>query len=359
LNLSSNELYGHTLHCTRAYLYADGHVWPQKSKPITCPVHALPNGCLDDTEEWASRMPSATTLREGPQLAAMLRLVVLARDESDQHGIGVHGGTFERLFTLFRIDPYIKYLVARSVDGYYSSDTDDGIGNGVRSFYLSVRDSHTMLWSCSPSGGPDGATSLSVIAICGGGLDEVRAVEDEVRVLGKLMGHPAFPVIACCSRIVHHTDSHINSALCTIKTVEGHTGMSPKAVIKCHQLADGHSTPLQQQMHKHNGFGKRSSGNHVASQHASPALLGEMSAWMSETSVQLAQHTHHLRLVREVVDRMRRPTFDHMSNAEVTKVASLLLDTSKMVLDYLGFMSRRVEVQQQVVRPLTQLFRLD
>jgi hypothetical protein len=378
VNLSPNHLHPHTLHCTRAYLYADKHVDVRSSEPILCPINAPPDGCYDRTEGWAGPKRDVATDHNGAKLAAELRLVVLARDDTAQHGIGVHGGTFEHLFKLFRIDPYIKYLVARSVDGYYSSlppsSHDDGDQHGgsdsdgsapaeprtasagrgaaanahsIRSFYVSVRDSHMLLWSCAPAGGPGRSTALSVIAICG--HDEVAAVESEVGILASLIGHPAFPVLACCSRIAHQIDTHVEAALCTVKAVESYTGMSPDGAVQCRDPRHGHvdvaTTKKPREEARKEGHGSDESDT----TRASIEWLGEMSGWMSEASVQLAQHSHHLGLVRDVVQKIRKPTFEHISNAEVEDVAHTLVETTTMTVDFLQLMVKRVDVQQQVV----------
>ena len=348
LTLSPNDRYPHTLRCVRIHLYQDGHTDADSpTHDILCPINAPPDGCVDRTFSWASLPPPK---RAGTQLAGMLRLVILTRDE--HQAVGVHMGTFKRLFDLFGIDPYMKYLVARSVDGYYTSLPRltvppcgvDGEASSCRSFYVGVRDSHVMLWSCYPQGGPDGAAVMSVIAICQG--ERVEPLEREARTFASVVGHPAMPVLACCSRIAQDVDGFVESTLCTVKTVEEYTGLSPNAAAQCCQVVPDHSGPGQRNTERGNAGEEVTSRDSSA---VSTARLGEMSGWMSEASVKLAQYSNHLGLVRGVIQNIREPTFEHICNGTVEDVAKLLVETSSMTLDFVRYLEKRVEVQHTVV----------
>lgn len=346
LALSPNDRYPHTLHCIRIHLYEDGHKdVPPDLHRITCLVGANADGCLDRTVDWASIPPP---VRPGTRLAGVLRMVILARD--DAHAVGVHPGTFSRLFDLFGIDPYMKYLVARSVDGYYTAlprlsappcgmlGPDADAARNSRSFYVGVRDSHAMLWSCFPAGGPDGAAVMSAVAVCGAA--QVAPLAAEARTFASVVGHPAMPVLACCSRVVQDVDGFVADTLCTLQAVEAATGLSPHAAARCRPELAAAAGP--------EGAPAPPPSRRAASAE-STARLGEMSGWMGEASVKLAQFSHHLGLVRGVVQQIHEPTFEHICNGTVKDVAQLLMETSSMTLDYVQYLAKRVEVQHVVV----------
>ncbi len=308
LALSPNNLYLHNLHCRRISRYSDSHVHPEE-RDITCPRGAPPDGCLDRVVAWTLEPPPS---RKGSKLVGTLRLVILARDK--HQAIGVHAGTFVYLFKQFGIDPYIKYLVARSVDGFYSPPppVDGSAAAAPRSFYLGIRDSHMLVWSCT-------GTTVNAIVICQ--PKEVAVFGKEASVFESLVGHPAMPLLACCGHIVQDVDAFVEVTLGAVKTVEASTRFSPDA--KSHRV-----TKAEKDLD-----------------------LGKMSGWMSEASVKLAQYSNHLTLVATVlkIEDSDISTPFHPHHTGIMDVSRIFVETSKMTLGFVQYLAKRVETQHTVV----------
>ncbi|KAE8442945.1 hypothetical protein EG329_002483 [Mollisiaceae sp. DMI_Dod_QoI] len=311
LALSPNNLYLHNLHCRRISRYSDSHVHPEE-RDITCPRGAPPDGCLDRVVAWTLEPPPS---RKGSKLVGTLRLVILARDK--HQAIGIHAGTFVYLFKQFGIDPYIKYLVARSVDGFYSPppSVDGSAAAASRSFYLGIRDSHMLVWSCT-------GTTVNAIVICQ--PKEVAVFGREASVLESLVGHPAMPLVACCGHIVQDVDAFIEVTLSAVKAVEASTRFSPDA--KLHRV-----TKAEKDLD-----------------------LGEMSGWMSEASVKLAQYSNHLTLVATVlkIEDSGISTAFHPHHTGIMDVSRIFVETSKMTLGFVQYLAKRVETQHTVLANL-------